>query len=449
VSGRASAVLLLVMLSALPAGARELWRQGEMSLDFSGSLRGLVVGTRGTRASEFQAGLDANPVSCSLVSTFPDCPAWDALDETAVWTSATRLRMRFDARATRHLSGTVVYDNEWLVGTLDTFERGFGASLGVPRFDDLAWTLVDRRDFDWSHGLYRAYLFFESERLEVTLGRQRIPWGVGRLWNPIDRFNAIPPLAVEADQSAGVDAVKARWLFSGFTYLEAIYAIGRHADDRAAAGRLHGVLHNVDYSLMAGVFEEAPTAGFDLAANLFDAAGRLEVVWTDPTRSVRPFDSPAADDLPAYWQVVASVDNNFDLGTGLYVLLEHLYNGNALGFGRGKADGLLGLFQERDEGPLRVVAEGSPDLFGSSRIASNAPHLTGLQLGYDVTPELRATLLTLYDWQGRSASFFPSLQYSPTGWLELTLGVQAFAGPHLSQFGSSETLGFLLADVFF
>ena len=80
---------------------------------------------------------------------------------------------------------------------------------------------------------------------------------------------------------------------------------------------------------------------------------------------------------------------------------------------------------------------------------STSDHLTGFQLSYDLTPELRASFLTLVDWRGSSASFFPSVVYSPFAWLELTLGVQAFTGPHLSQFGGAEPLGFLLAEAFF
>lgn len=440
---------MFAILATGPVSATELWSRGDASLDLAGSLREIVVGTKGTNASDFDDALAENPIECGLVDSFPDCPAWDTLGETDVWTSLTRLRLKFDARATRNFSATVVYDNEMLAGTLDTFEAQLGSELGAPRFDELGQVIADGEHYEWRHGLYRGFLFFESQHLEVTLGRQRVPWGVGRLWNPIDRFNAIPPLAIQPDQTPGADAVKARWLFSGFTYLEAIYAVGEHSDDRAFAGRLHGVLRDVDYSLVAGVFEEAPTLGFDLAGNLFDAAGRLEGVWTNPTRTVRPFDSPTADDLPAFWQIVASIDTNFDVGNGIYVLLEHLYNGNALGFGRGKAGSALGLFQERDAGPVRVVDVPSSDLFGSSRVVTSARNLTGAQLAYDFTPELRGSLLVLYDWEGSSASFFPSATYNPFAWLELILGAQFFAGSHFSQFGESEPLGFLQAEIFF
>lgn len=447
----ASAVLALLVAQA--AGARELWSSGGASLAVSGSVRELFTGTRGTDADRFAARFDpASPEfdpSCVPVSTFPDCSAWDEVGDRDVYTSLTRLRLHFDARATPELSAVVVWDLEGRIGRRGTVGLGLG-DFDTRRFVDLEDEISDRGDAYFRQLLYRAYLHYTGPKLELSVGRQRVPWGVGRLWNPIDRFNAIGPLAIEPDQSPGVDAIRARWLFSGFTYLEAVYAAGARGRDRAYAARFAGVLHDVDYGLVAGVFEQAPTLGFDLASNLGDAAGRLEVVWTDPERRVRPFGEPTAGELPDYWQVVVSIDRNFDVGSGLYALVEHLYNGNALGFGRGRAGGFVNFFQEADASGIgRVVAPGTRDLFGQSGVVTLGEHLTGAELGYDLLADLHGELLVIYDWQGRSASVFPSVRYSPTGWLELTLGVQLFAGPHRSEFGQLDTLGFAMAEVFF
>jgi hypothetical protein len=442
-------VLGLVVALAGPAGAAELWRDGNASLELTGSLRELLRLGESTDAGDYRRRLAADP-NCALQSSFPNCSAWNVVGNERVLDSLTRIRTRLDLRASESWSAVVVYDHELLAGKLDTLESKIGEELSTRQWNDLGSRLVSNRNFEWRHALYRANVVYEGEQLEVTLGRQRVPWGVGRLWNPIDRFNAIGPLAIEADQSAGVDAAKLRWLFSGFTYVEAIYALGEHEDDRAYALRLHGVVKDVDYSLMGGVFEEAPTLGLDLASNLGDAAGRIEAVWTRPTREVRPFGTLNTRPLPAYWQIVVSVDRDFDLGSGLYVLVEYLYNGNALGFGRGKAGRALGSFQERNVPAVgRVPAQGSSDLLGHSRVVSAGEHLAGVQFGYDLLADLRGNFVVLVDWQGESAGFFPSLVYSPLGWLELTLGVQVFAGPRHSEYGNLDPLGFLMAEAFF
>jgi hypothetical protein len=456
--GRAYALASLALAAAAGADARELWRDGEASFDFRGSLRELATLTRLTDADDFNRAVaapppPAAPTSCVLVSQFRNCPAFDEIGETTTFTSLTRLRLEFDARANERLSAHVVYDHEWTAVTKDTFERQLGQGFDTDPFVDLDWNIANVDRSEWRHSLYRAYASWEDEHLEAHVGRQRIPWGVGRLWNPLDRFNAIGPLAIEADQSQGVDAVRTRWSFTGFTFAEAIYAAGKRGKDRDFALRAGSVVRDVDVAGMVGVFDEAPTAGIELAGNLGDAAGRMEAVFTNPERHVRRFDSPKRSELPSYWQVVLSIDNNFDVGDGIYVLVEYLYNGNALGFGSGKPGSLLGFFEETDVSfagqRFRVVASGDVDLFGSSQVVTRSEHLVGTQVGYDLTPELRGDFVVLLDAERWSSSFFPTLRYSPLGWLEISLGVQLFTGTRRSEFGDAEPLGFVLAEAFF
>ena len=270
---------------------------------------------------------------------------------------------------------------------------------------------------------------------------------MGRLWNPIDRFNAIPPLAVQGDQSQGIDSIDATWAFDGFHSLQAVYAPGPNRDSARYALRYSGVVLDSDLSVMGGVFEEAPTVGVDFARNVGDAAARFEVVYTRPHQKVWKIESSRRKRLDDFVQAVFSIDYTFDFADGIYVLAEHLYNGNALGFGGGRAGSLLPLFEATDVPPDPAVpaslgpfpTAGSPALFGSSRVVTNAENQTGVLVGGDITPDLRLDLLTIYDWNGESAAFFPSVKYTPLDALEVTIGVQTFAGPRRSQYGSQET----------
>jgi hypothetical protein len=454
------------LLASAPTSARELWRRGDVALDFEGSARTLFTYTQGTDVDRFLEAVETAPAGlCVLAVSFPDCPAFDEVGRLDVWRNLTRLRAEFDLELHPQLSARLVYDNELRFGKLQTLGTELGSDLASEPYLDLEDEIhafgfgSDHRR--WRQLLYRAYVTWESEHLDVVVGRQRIAWGVGRLWNPIDRLNAIPPLAIQGDQYPGVDAIDVRWIFSGFTYLEGVYAPGDPSKDKSYALRLHGVAFDVDYSLLVGRFEEARTYGFDLAGNLGPAAGRLEAVYTNPAREVWPVGKSAPRELAPFWQVVASIDHSFDLGTGLYVLVEHLYNGNALGFGRGKAGPLLPFFESTAQPPeplppeLAAVVPGpfvrpaSSDIFGSSRVFTLARHQTGFQVGYDLTPILRADLLTIYDWNGQSAAFFSMLRYSPLGSLELSLGAQAFVGGHRSEYGDAQRLVFLQADFYF
>jgi hypothetical protein len=447
----AQAVVLLGIASGSDAG--EVWRRGDASIELSGTVRELVSTSEQTNRHDFfeafdLVGGDPNCVPPGLAQppllpagNFQDCRAFREVGDDRVWQSLTRLRIAVDWTATDWLSGSVVADNELRAGDLDTFEASLSRDLATDSFLNAEDTVTKSDHASWRTLLYRGFVRAEVGPAMAVVGRQRIAWGVGRLWNPIDRFNTIPPLAVEGDQSAGVDAVLARWSFDGFRFLEAVYAPGSSRDEARYALRLQGVWWDTDVSVMGGVFEKAPTVGFDLARNLGDAAFRLEAVFTDPEEKFQPVGAPRPRAPGQYWQVVASLDYNLDLGSGVYLLGEHFYNGNALGFGRGRAGALLPLIQN-DGTTSRAVLAGS-------QLVTGARHQTGVQVGYDLLSELRGDLLVIYDWNGESAVFYPALTYGPADFVELRLGAQVGVGPRLSQYGDLGALGFLQADFYF
>jgi len=435
------------------------WSPKDVSFELSGSLRQLGLYTRSTDRDQFEDDIeddlaDGN-LRCVLADEFSDCPAFDRVGEKEIGQGLTRLRVQLDVDVHEGVSAVVIYDNEASYGVFDTFEGQLGDNLGTDSFLGAEATLESGEHYTWRHELYRGYLKFENERFEVSIGRQRVAWGVGRLWTPIDRFSAVPPLSLQPDVTSGIDGIDARFNIDGFSYLQVVYAPGGSKREARYAGRLHGVLWDADLSLMGGVFEKAPTVGADFARNLGDAAVRFEVVYTDPKHKVFEIGSAKPKAPDDFWQVVASFDINLEIGTGVYVLSEYLYNGNALGFGKGKAGVLLPLFEATNEAPAPGLGDGpfvtgaSGDAFGSSRVITLATHQLGFQLGYDLTPELRGDFVTIVDMNRGSATFFPNLAYSPLDSLEISLGVQLFTGPRRSQYGASEPLVFLLTDWFF
>ena len=230
--------------------------------------------------------------------------------------------------------------------------------------------------------------------------------------------------------------------------MQAVAAPGDRTRDGRYALRLHGMLRDTDFSLLAGSFERALAIGGDLSGNLGGAAWRVEAIWTDPTRDVWFIDELAPREPRRFWQAVFSVDGTLDLGPGIYLLAEHLYDGNALGFGRGRAGIWLPLFGATGD-PLAPVAPHGPERHAGSRVISLAKHTSGLQIGADVTAALRADLLVLYDWNGASAAFAQVVSYGGWNALELRFGAQLFAGRGHSQFGSQQALAFAVIEWFF
>lgn len=433
-----AAGLALALLGAGPAAGGELWRDGERYLEASGSVRELFTVTRGTDG-DFVGKLADCPVD---PIGFQSCPVWDRVGEEDVWQSLTRFRMQLDAGLGEGWTSQLIYDFEWRFGVLDTlFSTAGQVEDSFLGWEDRVGEATDRHA--QVHRVYRGWLRFEEGPFQATVGRQRIPWGVGRLWNPIDRFNAIGPLALEGDQSLGVDAVNLRWAFSGFDSLQLVYAPETRSADARYGMRYQAVLHDVDVGVMVGRFAEAFASGFDLAGNVGDSAWRVEAVWTDPSRDVSPF-GQAPRELDPFWQVVASLDHNFDVGSGIYFLVEHLWNENALGLPEdGRSAAILQPFLDPVNGTIET------DLFGSSGVVSLVSHQTGVMAGYDLTSALRGQLLVIWDWRGDSAAIFPTLTFNGWNAVELTVGAQLFTGGDRSQYGALEPVGYFLVEWFF
>jgi len=450
---RRRAVSFALLFIAAGAHAREVWRSGERALELSGSVREVLTTTNGTDADDFGAAFALDP-ACRDATLLPGCAAFDLVGDKDVWESLTRARLVLDARASARWSASLAYDHEFRAGTLDTFEGAFGGDADtLLELDDEIelFGLEPHGDhFRWRHRLYRGYVQYEGAKLHVTAGRQRIAWGTGRLWNPIDRLSAIGPLAIEDDEFAGIDAIDVRWMWTGFDYAQAVAAPGDDASESRYALRVHGVVRNVDASLMAGVFEKAPAIGADFSGNLGGGAWRLEAIWTDPEREVWMLGAAEPREPPQFWQAVLSVDTTLAVGPGVYLLAEHLYDGNALGFGRGRAGTLLPLFSAVGGGALGdEPAPFGSARFAGSRVISLAEHTTGVQAGADLTAALRLDLLVLYDWTGESAAFAPLVSYAGWNSLELRLGAQLFAGPRRSQFGAQRAIAFAVMEWFF
>ena len=409
---RACALLfgLAVISLAGESRAKELWSRGDASVEFSGSLRQIALYTKQTDPDAY-----FGDPSCFVAATLSNCAAWDELGDMHVGQALTRLRLHLDIQATSWLSAVVAYDSQALYGRIDTLESFLGGFQQEDSFFGAEGVIASGQNALWAHRLYRGYLQAEGEFGLARVGRQKISWGVGNLWNPIDRFDPNPPLDIQGEENIGIDAALLRWNWSGFDFIEGVYAPGASKRDARYAAHAHVVLFDTDISVMGGVYQEAPTVGFDLARNLGDAAVYFEAVWADPRQEVWKIGDLGPAPPEDFWQVVVGAHHLFDVGTGVYVLLEHLYNGNALGFGEGRAGTYLNFFEARenpDDDMLPDLAVPASSAIGaSSGVVSFSKHQTGLQLGYDLTPELRGDLLVLYDWDGQSAAFVTNFSY--------------------------------------
>lgn len=97
--------------------------------------------------------------------------------------------------------------------------------------------------------IYRGYLQYRGVTHFWSVGKQRIPLGVGRIWNPIDAFNPIDSEAIETDERAGTNSVRYEYAISELANIDATIAEGK------GAVQVKGYLNYADVGLV-GLWDE-------------------------------------------------------------------------------------------------------------------------------------------------------------------------------------------------
>ena len=121
--------------------------------------------------------------------------------------SLNRLRVEAKGDLAPGLAVDLQYDNEVLLGSyLDTAEFRALKDRPPPQYWRADANYVERGEVYGRHRLYRAAVTLTRGNVDLKLGRQRIAWGTGRFWSPLDILNPVNPLALEREERVGVDA---------------------------------------------------------------------------------------------------------------------------------------------------------------------------------------------------------------------------------------------------
>lgn len=327
----------------------------------------------------------------------------------------SRLRLTAEDKLDK-FSWELSYDHTLLYGGLVRDAQYQATSnLPDPTYLDLTSYIHRGRSLDWRHSLYRGWVQYERDQFLFTLGRQRVAWGSGRIWNPTDRFNPVVPTAVERDQKTGVDALNAAWRYDDFGSFQMIMAPGRseHNVVRKVAGRWQDTFGEFDVAVMGGLFGSERVFGIDLSGNIGDGGGRLEVV-----RSTSGLNG-------TYTQLIAGYDYTLShtwLPEGLYLAIEYFYNG---------------------------ASSLSTSLASQDRLQSLSRSLWGGMLGYDLTALLRFDFLLLADLTRRSIFYAPSVTWSVTDSVDLAVVAQLTRDGQGGEFSSQRPLYAMQLDWYF
>ena len=163
----------------------------------------------------------------------------------------------------------------------------------------------------------RLLMEMDFKKWNLTVGRQRINWGVNTLWNPNDVFNAYDFFDFDYEERPGRDAVRFQYATGDMSFVELATAY-EDGYDPSSAILYRFNRSGYDWQLLAGKTLGHWLGGLGWAGNIRDLGFKGEVRFNN------------LDDDPR-WEngVVASLGIDRTFEPGWYIGLNSFYNGEA------------------------------------------------------------------------------------------------------------------------
>ena len=324
------------------------------------------------------------------------------------------LRLEINAELSERVTIEIQYDNQILLGNYLSTAQFARQDANRPRqYWRLERDYATGRNLRARHSLYRATLHLAGDDTDLRIGRQRIAWGTGRLWSPLDILNPISPIQLEREERIGVDAVLLERRFDALSRLSAVYAPAADGGEASAALRWHANRAGVDYSLVAGRFLGELVLGADVATQLGGAGLRAELTAVWPNQG------------SSYQRALLGVDYAF---ANTLILSGELYHDGA-----------------------GAAASGGPDPAappsGNERGAART-YLGGVA-SYQISPLLKWTNVLVVNLGDRSRYFSTNFVYSLRANLDLTVGAQLFGGARGGEYAALRDLWYMQLQWYF
>ncbi len=224
----------------------------------------------------------------------------------------TRLRLRPEIYLWENAKLAAEIETSMLYSSYTGIFNPGSTDLKNRQIIDLNWDVTKNDRFTISSFIDRLYYKHGFSFGEITIGRQRISWGTGRIWNPTDLFNPINPANYYKIEKDGVDAVSGKIFLGNFTDLNLVFNPGSKIKDSNYGLRFRTNFYEYDISLITGLFDKRKVIGLDFAGNFFDAGLRGEgIISYEETNTTAKF--------------VLGADYQFS--SKIYALFEYQYNG--------------------------------------------------------------------------------------------------------------------------
>jgi hypothetical protein len=320
-----------------------------------------------------------------------------------------RLNLRYDIRSsltfnwqmrTRFFAGDLVNELNVIPGF--SYADLIDMDDGIV---NLSWVIADRDKWLLHYIPDRLNLDWYSDDWRVTLGRQRINWGINTVTNPNDLFNIYSFYEFDYPERPGTDAVRIQYFIDWASRLEIAFSPAREMRNSVAAAMYGFNTRGYDVQLITGYYRSRLGMGGGWAGSIRESGFKGELMFfTDLEES--------DGNRSANFVAALSADHMFE--NSLFLIVEGLYN--------------------KDGGRDEFMLLGEP-------LSADNPSFSRFQFttqgSYPFSPVWNGSLAAIW-YPDESAVFIsPSVTHSLTQDIDLNLLAQIFIGSDDSVFANA------------
>ena len=319
-------------------------------------------------------------------------------------------RIRFKAYLNDKITTVIEMRNRIFYGEATRLNPSLGKLLEKDNGQiDLSFVSLERKPFIIHSILDRAYIRYSEDNWELTVGRQRINWGVNLAFNPNDLFNAYSLVDFDYQERPGVDAIRFQYYEDDMSSFEGAVQIGNSLESSVIAGLWKFNKWEYDFQFLAANYFKDIAIGTAWAGNIKKAGFKTELSYFQP--KTKFFESNGALSLST------TLDYSFKKGT--YINTSILYNS-------------LGASQPLNTSNLFQTFIG--DISAKSLMPSKWTYFG--QVSGSFNPAVNGSFAVFYMQGINLALFMPSIVYNIKDDWELMFTVQSAFGELNTKFQS-------------
>ena len=172
--------------------------------------------------------------------------------------------------------------NRVFTGDLVKLFPNYGELIDVNNdYFDLSFMPVNRDNLVIHSMIDRAYVQYNKDDWEVTLGRQRLNWGVNLAWNPNDLFNSYSFFDFDYEERPGSDALRIRKYTGYASEIEFAIKAADSFEELTSAIKYQINRWNYDIQFIGGVMQNNLAVGTGWAGSIGGMGFKGELTYLD------------------------------------------------------------------------------------------------------------------------------------------------------------------------